>query len=314
MAVVSLDIHVEDLASALALFDRIQVWRSATELGVYSEITAAAELPARLEGTIPAPWPLNTKPLDITLNSADPLTVDFAGTDPIILNDAIQQVNLVIPGLAEEVAPYTNLLALVSPVEGTGSSILVAGLAAAALGLPLTKVNGKAARIVLTFPTVEYLFRDFDADPSTWYKTRYYSTVTQSVSSFSDPRQGNPQIVLPPGALAKATVYLADAAGRPIVGRRIILCPMTIQQVDSSGRNYGILPGFDRIIMTTDYRGYAELDLARGQQFKVFFEGSIHSREIVVPSATTFDLLQAMATSPDPFGIVEMQPYPIRMS
>jgi hypothetical protein len=314
MAVISLDIHVEDLPSVLALFDRIQVWRCPTELGTYAEITAPDELPARLEGVTPGPWAVSGTDLIITLNSADPITITFTGTNPLNLTSVCQQINALIPALATEVAPGTNRLALTSPVEGTGSSLIVSGGAATLFGLPTTKANGKAARIPVIDPTTDYLFRDFDGESTYWYKTRYYSTTTHSVSSFSDARQGNPQQVLPVGVMTQATISLSDGAGRPVSNRRVIFIPVTIQRAMSGSKNYGILPGQERLVMTTDMAGYGEINLVRGQTYKVFFDGAAYEREFVAPNVASFDVLDAIATSPDPFSVVQVPPMPIRSS
>lgn len=314
MAVISLDIHIDDLPTVLALFDVIEVWRSPEELGAYSEITAPELTPAMLVGTVQGPWNLNGLELDIVLNSADPVPVHFVGTNPLTIHDVITQINTLIPALASESGVGTNKLALTSPTTGTGSALTVSGAAAVVLGLSTSKVNGKGARIPVTFPTVDYWFRDFDGLSTDWYKTRYYSTATQSVSSFSDPRQGSPQIVLPDASLSLATVALADGAGRPLINRRIIFIPMSVQVVASGSKNYGVLPGPNRIIVCTDNSGYAEIKLVRGQTFRVFFEGLAHEREFIVPDEDTFDVLAAISTAPDPFTIVSAPSLPIRVS
>lgn len=316
MSVISLDILVDDLASALALFDVIQVWRSTNGTGgPFYEITAPAVTKAAITST-PGPWNLHSKTLTIVLNAADPLDIVFTGADPFNLTAVIQAINSVIPGLAAQTGPNLNTVTLTSPVTGTGSSIIVSGTGATALGLPTTKVNGQAARIPLVNPTTDYKFQDFDGDPSYLYKTRYYNSLTHSVSSFSAPRQGNPQVVLPGSALSKATVNLVNGAGQPIVGRRIIFVPINVQQVLVAGSpaiNYGVLPGFDRIIMQTDQTGHAEASLVKGETFRVFFEGSQYQREFVVPN-TDFDLLTVLSTEPDVFDIVQAPPMPIRTS
>ena len=314
MAINKLDIHIDDLATAMSLFDLIQVWKSTTELGTYAEATAAEDLPARLDGTVVGPWALVDLELVIVLNQADPVTVYFTGTDPLTIHDVITQINTLIPALAAESGTGTNLLRLTSPVLGTGSSMQVFGEAAEVLGLPLTKAQGKIARIALVSPTVDYVFLDYDGLPSDWYKTRYYSSVSFSVSAFSDPAQGSPQIVLPDASLSLATLCLADGAGRPLVDRQIIFIPMTIKTVVSGTKSYGIMPGPERIIVCTDSTGYAEIKLVRGQTFRVFFEGLAYEREFVVPNTTTFDVLAAISTTPDPFTIVQAPPLPIRVS
>lgn len=311
MAVITIDIHVDDLDSVLALFNKIQVWRSATEFGTYTEITAQTDQPAIIDGTVTGPWTLVGQTLTIVLNSADPISVVFAGSDPLNIAMVIQQINTLIPGLATEKPTDTNKLRLTSPVLGTGSAITLSGAAATTLGLTTTKVNGRQARLSLVTPTTEYVFKDFDGDQTFWYKTRYYSTATQSVSSFSDPRQGNPQVVLPGSAMVKGSFHLVDVSGRPVVGRRLIFVPLTPMLVPATV--YGILPGFDRIIVTTDEAGDGIINLVIGMRVKVFFEGSSFNREFTVPDVD-FDVLTVATAQPDALDIVVAPPMPIRMS
>lgn len=319
MPVQTLTVHVDDLDSVLAIFDQVQVWKSPDESGAptpYVEITAPSATKATIDGTVQGPWNLSGKTLNIVLNNSDPQVIVFTGTDPLILTQVIAQINAIFPGLAKEVPTDTNKLRLESPTTGTASSLLLSGNATGVLGLSTTKVNGKGPRINLTNPTTDYEFRDYDGLDTDWYKTRFFSSVTGSVSSFSLPTLGNPLTVLPNGALMRCLAYLSNGAGQPIVGRRIIFVPVTAVLVDvGGGVTYGSLPGFDRMTVVSDEKGYVEILLARGQTFRVFIEGTTVQREFVVPSSgTDFNLLTVLSTAPDPFSIVQAPPMPIRTS
>lgn len=312
MSVISINIHVDDLGSVLALFDKIQVWRAPSEFGTYVEITAPTDIAASLSGAVVGPFAVSGLGLSIVANNADPLVVTFTGTDPLTLSQIIAAINAVFPGFASEAAPNTNKLKITSPVLGTRSELQVSGAAAAVLGLSTSKVNGKTARISLTNPTTEYQFRDYDGLDTFFYETRFYSTITQQVSSFSDPRQGNPQTVIPAGSMVKATVRLADAAGRPVIGRRVIFVVQSPSLIDTgAGGIYGILPGGDRVVATTDEFGVAAEFLTKGVTVRAFLEGTGYQREFVVPNAD-FDVLVTMSTKVDPFSIVQSPPMPIR--
>lgn len=309
--------NVEDLVSTLSIFDQIQVWRSASELGSpipYTEITAAEPTNAILDGTSVGPWALSGLGLTITLNNLDAQTVTFTGTAPLALSQVIAKINLVFSGMAIEVPTNTNKLRLKSSTFGTLSSLLVSGTASAVLGLPIVKVNGRARRMALDISTTEYEFRDFDGLDSDWYKTRFYSSAAGTVSSFSDPTQGQQAYVLPLSTLTRCFAYLSDGTGQPIIGRRIIFVPTSHITVDvGGGVIYGSLPGVDRIIVSTDERGSAEVYLARGQTFRMFFEGTTVQREITIPMGEgDLNLLTALSTAADPFSIVQVPPIPIR--
>lgn len=318
MPVQTINIHVEDIASTLAVFDQIQVWKSPDELGAptpYVEITAAAATKATLDGSVAGPWNLAGKTLTITLNNSDPQNINFTGTDPFILNTVIAQINAIFPGLALEVPTDTNKIRLQSPTTGTASALLVSGTAVAVLGLPTTKTNGKAARINLTNPTTEYKFQDFDGLDTDFYKTRFFSSLTGAVSSFSDPTNGVPETVLDAAQLMRCYAYLADGAGRPVVDRRLIFVPVgNVLVTPTSGNQYGILASVDRIVSVTNERGLAEAFLTRGQTFRFFIEGTQIQREFVVPTTgVDLNLLTVLSTSPDPFSIVQAPPMPIRV-
>jgi hypothetical protein len=321
MPVQSFVTHVEDIDSVMAVFDQIQVWKSPDESGAptpYAEITAASATHAIIDGTVVGPWDLSGRTLIVTLNNGEPITIEFVGVDPLNINQVITAINAIFSGLAMEVPTDTNRVRLQSGTTGTASALQVSGTACAVLGFSTTKVNGKAARTNLTLPTTEYEFRDYDGLSTDWYKTRYFSSATGTVSSYSEPTQGVPVVVLPASSLLRCFVFLADGAGRPIIDRRIILVPVTQATVeDDLGNLYGSLPSVDRIIGITDEKGFAELFLVRGQTFKVFFEGTTYQREFVVPvdpMVLELNLLEALSTAPDPFTIVQSPPMPIRVS
>jgi hypothetical protein len=315
MSVVTFDIHIDDLDTVLALFDRVQVWRSPDELGdptPYAEITSADNTPAVLDGTVEGPWSLSGTVLTVIANAADAVNISFVGANPWILADVLQAINAAIHGIASEVPTDTDRVRLTSSILGTGSSLLVSGSAVSVLGLPTTRADGKQARVPIVSPTTEYTFKDYDGQSTYWYKTRYFSTITGAASAFSNPRKGSPQTVLTSDRLSLAKVNLCDAAGRPVVNRRVILVPIRDYIVPTT--LYGLLPGVDRIEMTTDENGKAELNLVRGATMKAFFEGSNYNREFVVPDTAEFDLLSVLATVPDPLSIVQAPPSPIRVS
>jgi hypothetical protein len=312
VAINSFDIAVPDLEAVLAFYDQIQVWRAATEDGTYAEITAPQDMPAVVVGIEEGPWALGGTSLSIRLNGADPKVVSFVGSPPFGLSRAIEQVNAVVPGLASELG---GALMLSSPHVGTGASLEITGTAVSVLNiLPTGKVNGKVHRIPLTRPTKLYRFRDFDGAASDYYKTRFYSSVSGAVSEFSPTRQAAPTFVLPEEDTSLAKIDLADGSGRPIIGRRVIFVPTSVKTVEVGGTLYGAMPGVDRISVTTDDRGHAEIALMRGMRFKVFVEGVQFQREITVPDEEEFNLLEAMTAAPDPFNIIQAPPMPIRNS
>lgn len=313
MSINEFSIHVENPAQQVALYDRIQVWKSATESGTYVDITSNEPAPAQINGSVAGPWTISGQTLNIALNMAAALPVTFTGSDPLSLASVLEQINDVIAGLAEEVPTDTGKIRLTSPISGRQSVLELSGAAAATLGLSTTKTNGTAARLLLSANTEEYLFRDYDGLSTDWYKTRYYSSVTGAVSAFSTPFMAGPGTALGSSHLVTAKIAIADSSGSPIVGRRIIFVPVAAQVKVEGDHNYGVLPSVDRIIMTTDANGRASITLVKGQRLKVFIEGTTFQREFVVPT-TDFDVLTVASVEPDPLDIVTTPPMPIRVS
>jgi hypothetical protein len=313
MAIIEFTIHTDAPIETAALFDRIQVWRSATQNGTYADITSNDPTPATLDGTNPGPWNLNGKVLTVLLNGADAVSMTFTGTDPFTLGAAIAQINATFPLLASPSPVNAGRIRLQSSIDGTQSILQVAGNATASFGLINTHINGKAPRLLLSEHTTDYLFRDYDSDPSFWYKTRFYSSVTNTVSDFSAPRQGGQGA----GLISQTVIgsaSLSDITGTPIVGKRLVFVPTDTQVLsDGSGNNFGIFPSAFRVEAVTDNNGQIKIALVRGQRLKVFIEGTPFQREFVVPT-TDFDILTVATTADDPLDIVTSPPMPIRMS
>lgn len=321
MAIIELDINVEDVGNISLLYDRIQLFRSPDQSGTtipFVAITDNDPTSAILDGSVEGPWGLSGKVLSISVDSADAVSVTFAGTDPLNLTTVLAKINTTFSHLgyplALEVPSDTDKIRLRSGSNGTQSSLLVSGSAASVIGLSTLKVNGKGASPLLSPNTERYAIFDFDGLPTYWYKARYVNAETGAASDLSDAFLGGDGDGLPDSRLATGRIALSDVAGRPIVGRRIIFVPTGTQVVaDGLGNNYGVLPSVDRIEIFTDSNGRAEIALVKGQRLKVFLEGSSFQREFVVPTSD-FDILSVASVQPDPFSIVVVPPFPIRVS
>lgn len=319
MAIIELDIVVEDVENISLLYDRIQLFRSPDQSGSptpFSAITDTDPSSAVLDGSVEGPWSLSGETLSISVDSADAVSVSLTGT--VDLTAVLNSINTVFSylgyQLALEVPSDTNRIRLQSGSKGTQSSLLVSGTAASIIGLSTSKVNGKGASPLLSSNTEKYTIFDFDGSPTYWYKARYINSDTGAASELSDAFLGGDGDGLPDSKLATGRIALSDAAGKPIVGRRIIFVPTGTQVVsDGLGNNYGVLPSVDRIEIFTDYNGRAEVALVKGQRLKVFLEGSSFQREFVVPTSD-FDILSVASVQPDPLSIVVIPPIAVRVS
>lgn len=321
MPVIELEIEVPDIQQVIVLYDRLEMFRSPDEDGdpvPFTSITALEPTAATLNGSVAGPWNLNGQSLTIALDGAPGVTVTFSGVNPFILATVKSAINssfsLLTSALAIEVPTDTNKLRLQSNSAGTQSSIQVSGSAATILGLSTSKTNGKSASQLLSTNTEIYRFSDFDGQSTFWYKARFLNSETNAVSEFSDPFLGGDGVGIPSPSLSTGKIAIADSSGNPIVGRRIIFVPVNAQVIsDGIGNNYGILPSVDRIVVLTDNNGRASILLVKGQQLKVFIEGTTFQREFVVPF-TDFDILTVAAIQPDPLSIVIAPPLSIRVS
>lgn len=321
MPVIELEIDVADINQVIALYDRLELFRSPDEDGdpiPYTPITAINPTSAIVDGSVEGPWNLDGQSLIIVLDGAPAVTINFSGTNPFILLTVKNIINSAFPSLssalATETPTDTNRLRLASLITGTQSILQISGIAATTLGLTTNRVNGKSASLLLSINTEIYTFNDFDGQPSYWYKARLLNSNTGAVSDFSTPFLGTSGSVLSNSLLSIGKIALVDSSGNPTVGRRIIFVPVSAQLIsDGSGTNYGVLPSVDRIVVLTDESGKASVSLVKGQRVKVFIEGTVFQREFVVPS-TDFDILTVATVQPDPFNIVVTPPLPIRVS
>lgn len=321
MPVIELEIDIADTQQVIALYDRVELFRSPDEGGnptPFTSITAIEPTPAVLDGSIAEPWNLNGQALTIILDGAPAVTVTFTGTNPFLLSTVKSAINAAFPTLlsplASEVPTDTNKLRLTSPNTGTQSILQLSGTAAPLLGLVTSRTNGKSASLLLSANTEVYLFTDFDSQPSFWYKARLLNSETGAVSDFSLPFLGAGGTGLAAPFLSIGKIALSDSSGNPIVERRIIFVPTSSQVIaDGAGNNYGVLPSVDRIVVLTDSNGRATVSLVKGQRVKVFIEGTSFQREFVVPSSD-FDILTVASVQPDPLSIVVASPLPIRVS
>lgn len=315
MLAIKLDIVVNDLVEMLVLYNRIEVHRSTTELGAYSDLTdSLGPVPAIIDGALSSWGVLSGLVLQFLLDGG-PVSVTLPAENPMPLQSIIDAINAVVPSVASEVPTSTNRLRLTSITQGTGSSIsVVAGTIATALGLSITKVNGKERRIRLVSPTTMYAFFDKDGDDAFWYKTRFSNTENFNVSNFSDARQGATDIVVPTDRLVKGTIDLVDGLGRPVIGRRIIFIPNIATAIIST--TAWVIPGFDsRVETLTNEAGHASANLLRNVTYRVIIEGTSFIREFTTPDNNTpFDILSIAGSVPDAFDIAQTPPRPIKVT
>lgn len=301
MAVITVEVYVRNLATVLGLFDKLQIHRSKTgELGVYEEITGAAAAAAEVTGTQASPFSVNGLTLILKVDEGSEQTYTFSTTDPISVDDVADALNDPTTGLSGVTASEATgaLLKLTSDTTGTGSTIeITGGTALTELGLTAEKYHGVAERPTLV--GTDYTVVDNAGDASYFYKSRFYNSSTQAVSSFSDPVEGDLSSIIAAINLVTASGDIAKPNGQPVEGMRVSFKLVYVDQalvVDSIG-----VLGHE-LTVTTDAAGHLETLLVKGAIVDVTFAGTGVSRRITVPD-TDFDLLDAVSNADDIFQI-----------
>lgn len=302
---VTLSINVSNIEAALASFNVIKIKRSTTGInGPYADITTVTPEPAKLQPTIPSPYNISAKTLQIIRDSQPQTNIIFTGTDPLSAAQLVPQFNAAFGAtIASEVL---GQLLLTSTLVGTASKFqVVGGMAAAEFGwTSSTKVIGTEAYITLIAGQSLYNFTDNDGESTTYYKAQFLNTTNGLVSAESSPFQGDAGTLVSAGSLSVAKVDLIDGRGIALPDQEI-----TFYGVNETFSIEGFQIALTRkpITIITDNGGHAEVPLVRGTKWKVVFEGTSFVREFVVPDTSTFDLMAVLATAPDPFKIVELQ-------
>jgi len=302
---VTLSINVSNIASAMASFNVIKIKRSISGIGgPYVDITALTPQPAKLLPTIPSPYNVSAKTLQMILDSYPQVNMIFTGTDPLSAAQLVSQFNTALGHtVAAEVG---GELVLTSETVGTASKLtIVGGMAAAEFGwVAGTKDIGEEAHIQLVAEQNLYSFTDNDGESSYYYKAQFLNTSNNLTSADSDPFQGDAGTLVSASNLAVAKVDLIDGRGLALPDQEI-----TFYGVNEAFAIEGFQIALTRrpITIVTNNSGHAEVPLVKGTKWKVVFEGTSFVREFVVPNASTFDLLALLATAPDPFKIVEVQ-------
>lgn len=301
MVAILLPIRVPDLQSALEGYDVIRVQRATTgPSGSYTELTRAPPSDsATLLGSEEGPFAVDTLTLEFILDSGSNQVVTFAGTNPLSIGNVAAQTNNQTG--VETAENDDNRLRLTSRAEGTGSRVAITGgTALAVLGFTLNQLDlGASPWIVMNAQTRDYPFVDAAGDDSFYYRTFFFNTITGATSDFSAPVRGSPVVLLASDELSLATVDLVDARGVGMPGRKISIFPLPVGAL----RGDFAVDLWKKEEIETDNDGHAELTLIRGIRVKVLFEGTGFVRELEVPNASTFNLVEAAGAAPDAFTV-----------
>ena len=301
MAVVAVNINVTDVNTVLTFFDRVQVQRS--KVGTpYTDaefVTGDVLTTAELTGTAHSPFTTEGLTLKFIVDGGYEHTLTITSPDPVAITTLVEEITdtFGVTILAEN---STGQLLLSSPVLGSWGSIeITGGTGLAALGFTLhAMVQGLDANVVLQENISDYHYYDQNGDPDYWYRTRFYNSVSGAYSSWSSWVQGGTTAVIDASLLATGYVKLIGIDGVAMSG--VAVTVVNVFNPLSVG-GYFIAGASKRVV--TDSRGRAETLLIGGATVDVILEGTSICRRIVVPSTTTFDLLDPSISEDDAFAI-----------
>jgi hypothetical protein len=312
---IELDFFVPESAWSGA-FDRFEIWRSkGTAEGPYDQLHDTGAQPARLPvGAGPPPAspqtgpsiPLNGKQLTLLLNELTPLTITFAGSDPFTFAQAATAIVAQSAGLLN--AYVLGPLLVVATVQAGLAAALRAtgGNAAPLLGLPTVGLGavafGRDARIVLVSGQEDYGFVDPWGSPSYFYKTRFFSSQTSTVSQFSTPIQPLAAVGLSQASLVRCYVDLVDMQGNPAPNQEVLF----YNQFNATQVENKVVTG-GSLRFLTDVAGHAEALLPRGTQITVSIGGTPLARDVLVPTDPTIQSLNLLAASSGTNDLFDVQ-------
>jgi len=287
-------------------YTRIEVWKSTDSGNSYEEITDSTAQPAQL---------LMAPPQNVYHVGGLTLSVSFDGGaavdvlfDPLFQFYTAQQVVDVVNQQASGRAALVNgVPALISATTGRASSITVTK-GVPVLGLSTgDSASGKAARMMLAPGIFFYPFFDVGGGTFVRYKWRASANGAAPISDFS-PQVTAAAISASGVSLSLATGRFIGLDGRPMK-TSVVVAPMGPASIEGY-----VIGASGSFVASTDSNGFLQIPLVRGAHVRIALEGTGLVRDIVVPDSASFDLLQALADSPDQFQVQKTVPLLTRRS
>jgi hypothetical protein len=289
-------------------FSVIRVKRSTTGIsGAYGLITANTPAPATLTAPEHGTYDVAGKTLQLLVDHEPQFNILFTGLAPLTTSQVVGQINLAVgETVAADVANY---LKMTSTHNGTISRIeIVGGSAAPVFGwADGTRDIGEDANVTMMSGISNYSYIDQDGQAGYFYKAQFYNPTTLLESNDSAPFEGDVSTLVDADNLSLVKVDLVDARGISVPDQEISFYP---EHELLSVQNLQVALNRAPITIKTNNSGHAEVSLVRGLKVRVVFEGTGVIRSIIIPDSPETNLLEVMATSPDPFSI-SMLPYPI---
>lgn len=306
--VAQITVPVADVDNLISLgFDQIDIYRMSTS-GAYSPITATSSASA-VAPSLPAStkFRMGGRTLGFSIDGAPEQLVTFGSVVEYWTPQQVSnRINDIIPGAASYIE---NTVYVTSPTSGRGSSVTTTTNNAPDIGFKIgVTYLGLDQSIPLVLSTYIYNYSDASGSPGDMYKWRFSNSGLAPTSNLYGPVYGT-ESISPGVQVSIGTAIFVSIDGRPRKTSVIVVSGDAPKVIGS------VAVGYDRpMVYESDDSGFIQIPLVRGTTVRVGMENSTYIREIVVPNTPTFDLLQAMSTSPDPFTVQTTPPYLVRRS
>ena len=308
--IVQFPILVANATSLVSLgFSRIEVWSSQDHGGTYTEVTSSSATPATLNSS-PAStlFRMGGRSISVSVNGGISQSVIFS--DVLDYWNATQvagRINEVIAGLAS--VTNTNIVTLTSPTTGRASTLQITYNDSDDLGLPTgMSAVGNAIRPTLNSNILVYGFSDVAGNSGDYYKWRFSANGSSPISEYSD-RIIASQTPTSPVPTSIGISQFLSLDGKPQKRSIIIVSDM----VPTGLNGYTIGNELPLVVGSDDF-GLLQVTLVCGVKVRAAIEGTAFVREFTVPSTPSFDILQVMASVPDPYSVQTTPPFLVRRS
>lgn len=292
-------IVVKDIATIIATYDRIRLYKSTTGVsGSYSEITASSAQGATLTGNKKEPFVLNGKDFEIEIDGTDE---SFTFGAVITAADAAAAITANTSATAVDSGGFVQIT---SPTTGTVSTLQFTSASEGAVALGLYQGDndyGEEAWPTLVGGTKLYTVDDYQGSADYWYKYRFYATGTGTYSDYSAAFQGQEEGALDPAYIIYGTGYVVDMDGTPLENKKIYVYNRFIPNIVDSKLVAG-----ERAEYTTESDGWVLIPFVKGSKVTIAIEDTSFTRDIDVPdTGDTFDLMTTDIQ--DSIGIVSYE-------
>lgn len=301
MQAVAIVINIQDIDSALRVYDHIEVQKSVGGPPSYTDarsVTSAMAGGATVTGSATGPF-IGVDGAVLSLDVDGQLATEhFTEPDPNTITSVIRQ----LAGLTSIIASNSSgHLAITTVSVGSGVRLaILAGSVNSVLGFTTgTTTYGTDQHIQLRAGVSKYTYMDLSGAGPAYYRHRLINTSTGVFSDWYPWFLGPGTSVIPSTDLIIGTIHVAGLEGGAEAGMNV-----TVVNVYNPLVKDGYFIAGASVTKQVDANGLASFELVQGAQVDVILEGTSIIRRITVPTTgTTFDLLDPSLQVDDPFGI-----------